>query len=242
MLIHFTRQDIERFWRSVDQSGGPDACWPWIRGKGGVGYGAFNVDGKKSLGAHRIALALSTARITESGCTIALESGVHTCHNCPGGDNRWCCNPRHLFLGSQAENNRDAYNKGRIKLLVHAGASHPLATIDEHTALSIICEVAKGGKTYDEIAIHAGTTPAIVAQIMSGRTWSHVPIPDDVRRAIEARKKNGRIRRPSTKITDLDASAIRQRYAAGGISYRALAREYGITHGTVGEIIRGDIH
>lgn len=29
----------ERFWPKVDKSGGPDACWPWLGGINGDGYG-----------------------------------------------------------------------------------------------------------------------------------------------------------------------------------------------------------
>lgn len=41
------------------------------------------------------------------------------------------------------------------------------------------------------------------------------------------------------KLTDADAAAIQQRYAAGGISQPALAREYGVTQMTVWRVIHG---
>lgn len=89
------------FWSLVDQSGGPDACWPWqgtrIRG----GHGQVHVTGLVSMGAHRLALWLATGLVAHG--RIGREAKVvrHLCHNPP------CCNPAHLLLGSRSENRWD---------------------------------------------------------------------------------------------------------------------------------------
>ena len=95
----------ERFWSKVDQSGGPDACWPWTSVVPANGYGRFKAGGHngKVVGAHRLAYYFAY------GPTEAYLD--HTCHSssrdCPGGSaclHRRCCNPAHLEPVSHAEN------------------------------------------------------------------------------------------------------------------------------------------
>lgn len=81
-------------------------CWNWTRalrkGYGTVG-GIFN--GKKTtVSVHRASYELFIGPVPE---------GLLVCHDCPGGDNRRCCNPDHLWAGTFGDNNKDASEKGR---------------------------------------------------------------------------------------------------------------------------------
>ncbi len=46
-------------------------------------------------------------------------------------------------------------------------------------------------------------------------------------------------RHHNATLTAADVAVIRQRYAAGGIFQRELASEFGVRHGTVSKIVKG---
>ena len=88
---------LASFWDRVDRRG-PDECWPWKgRRQSGDGYGLLGHEY-----AHRIALEIAVGRPLASS-----EWALHHCDSPP------CVNPRHLFLGDVAANNRDMFAKGR---------------------------------------------------------------------------------------------------------------------------------
>ena len=88
----------ERFWAKVDRLG-PDECWEWQAYRR-LGYGRIKVNGQMKT-AHRLSWELRFGPILDGLCVL---------HRC---DNRACCNPAHLFLGTRGDNNRDRKAKGR---------------------------------------------------------------------------------------------------------------------------------
>lgn len=94
----------QRFWAKVDQRG-PDECWPWKLSCDRYGYGAIRHAGKQT-GAHRVAWEMANGR---------APGGMCVCHRC---DNRRCCNPAHLWLGTHRDNMIDCAAKGRTAFAV----------------------------------------------------------------------------------------------------------------------------
>lgn len=94
-------EQIKKFWLKVDV-GHSDTCWNWKASRNrSNGYGQV-VIGYQHAYAHRVAYEIKHGYIPE---------GLFVCHTC---DNPICCNPDHLFLGTNKDNVNDAMRKGRM--------------------------------------------------------------------------------------------------------------------------------
>jgi len=87
-----------------------DDCWEWQGDKNAGGYGRFSLHGKKVL-AHRFALLGYDVLLPKQ----LLGFNKLVCHKC---DNPACCNPNHLYRGTQTDNMKDRFERSNDKISI----------------------------------------------------------------------------------------------------------------------------
>jgi len=152
-----TEQQIARFWTHVRKRG-PDECWNWQASIINGGYGQVQLaNPRRMVLAHRLAYAAAYGEV---------PSGKQVHHRC---DNRRCCNPAHLWVGTQHDNIADAIAKGRYKA---AGEHNPKAKIGPDEVRQI--RKLAGASSQREIAERFGVSQQNVSAILRRETWRDV--------------------------------------------------------------------
>lgn len=147
----------ERLWARVHRKG-PDECWEWQGGRNRHGYGVLTIRYKTWL-AHRLSWELANQ--------YPIPSGAVICHRC---DNPACVNPAHLWLGTQGDNMRDMFSKGRgnhVNPRDNVGARNPMTKLSDEDVRAIR-ELA-GSQTQRVIAQQFGVGQDQISRILSGR-------------------------------------------------------------------------
>lgn len=147
----------ERFWSKVEILG-EDDCWEWQGAINTGGYGNFRMDGKVKQ-AHRIAFLLYYH---------FLPDDKDICHSC---DNTKCCNPKHLWTGTDSDNMIDMWGKGRR--LKSFGSSNWYARLNESLVLEIRKLFSQGMKQ-SEICRRYNLHKATVSKVVNRHSWNHI--------------------------------------------------------------------
>jgi hypothetical protein len=125
-----------------------NGCRLWTRGRDPAGYGKFRAEGR-SFRAHRWAY---------EHFIDPIPAGFLVCHHC---DNPPCCEPSHLFLGTQQANMSDKMAKGR-----HRYVTHPKLSDDD---VRQIRALASSGVTQIALASTYRISQSMVSMIVAGK-------------------------------------------------------------------------
>lgn len=210
------------FWEKVDKS---CECWNWIGGKFSNGYGMVRYN-RKNFSAHRLSYAMAYGEV---------PSGKIVCHKC---DNPSCVNPSHLFVGTYRDNIQDMIRKGRKAN--SSGEANGQAKLTEGQVKEIKIRYAEGNVSHNELAKEYNVSSALIGLITQGKVWANVdgPLTDGMSIRDKRPSKVKGERNANAKLKEQDIIAIRNRYAAGGITMRKLGEIFGICPQTVCSIVR----
>lgn len=134
------------------QQEGP--CLVWTGARNDAGYGQLQWNGRVQY-VHRLVYEHQFGPI---------PAGMYVCHKC---DNPPCFAPDHLSLGTNADNQQDAANKGRRA----SGSKHPGSKLTE----AQVAEIRATNGLQREVAERYGVSQSVISRIRSRRVWRYAP-------------------------------------------------------------------
>ena len=155
--------ELERFERRLAKQ--PTGCWKWL---GSIKkmrdrptkdwHGQWrNENGGIEL-THRAAWRLFVGPIPSGACVL---------HRC---DVPRCCNPDHLYLGTQADNVRDMWDRGRLNPGISRGEEHGNAKLTEN----LVIEIRESCESGPKIAARLGLSTTTIYDVRNQKIWVHV--------------------------------------------------------------------
>lgn len=204
----FTDRDIERFWSKVNREG-------FVVDQSNPSYAGIGKCWDWTLG------------LFASGYGQFKAAGrPHRAHRimwelefgdipeglliCHRCDRKSCVNPDHLFLGTNRDNAQDCRAKGRL-----------------NTPTGDRC----GARTKPESRPRGETHGMRKNPLAASRGDAHYS-----RRTPEIMPRGAN--HVNSKLTDVSVLEIRERYAAGGVSMKALGRQFGVEASVIGVVVR----
>lgn len=147
---------------TVTESG----CWTWNghRMPEPTNYGMISIKNVPRY-VHRVQYTLVFGLIPK---------GLQVLHEC---DNPPCCNPQHLFLGTQSDNIIDRNSKGRANYKHHQGEDHHFATITEALAIEILKRLSLGARIAD-LTQEYNLSKHVVPGLAHNKSWKYLPRPE----------------------------------------------------------------
>lgn len=207
----------ERFWSKVNRTSSTDDCWEWSGSLRRDGYAHIRVGPKRKL-CHRVAWELAFGPIEEDPNNHHKTRFV--CHKC---DNRKCCNPNHLFLGTQRDNVLDSASKG-----TYSASSR--RKLSEEDVVRMRLEF-KNGASFSELTERYRLNGSCIRRIIYGETWKLAGGPISPPRSVRTSVSGKR-----TKLKPLQVLLIRE-LANTGVTFAEIARKFHLNPTNVERIV-----
>ena len=150
-IPHCDTRASDRFWSKVQRSRKSE-CWLWLAGADKYGRGYFAINNVMFI-APRVAYFLAT------GCDPLQLNVNHSC------DTPRCCNPSHLWTGTQADGIHDMDAKRRR--CCRKGQHNHNARLTR----SNVKQIRASSESCVSLAARYGVSPVTISHIRTGRTW-----------------------------------------------------------------------
>lgn len=160
-LIHRSKKELKSDLLARIKIDAVTKCWIWMAGrkenKKGRDYGIVWANGKR-YPAHVLSFKLHGGR---------LRKDQIVCHDC---DNPPCCNPEHLFAGTDKDNCQDKIKKGRAKY--EKGSDRYNAKLTEADVVKIkqLLKTVPAAHVATEFKV----SKTAIHNIKNGLRWKHV--------------------------------------------------------------------
>jgi len=142
-------------------------CWLYTGAINHFGYGIVGL-GRRGESIDR------THRVSYRHFKGDIPKGMFVCHTC---DVPSCCNPDHLFLGTNKDNVHDMMRKGRNSVPPRnphvVGSVHPLAKLDEQKVQELKA-LYNQGWTQKQLAEKYGVVRQTISKVLLGLRFKHV--------------------------------------------------------------------
>lgn len=136
-------------------------CWEWQGSKNRNKYGQIRYENKSGMMlVHRLSYLIFKGEI---------PNGMFVCHSC---DNKSCCNPDHLWLGTPHDNNQDCLNKNRHYKGKQGCESHK-SKFKKEQILSIRKRI-ENGETAKKIANEFRVQQHTILAIKNKKTYKNI--------------------------------------------------------------------
>jgi len=154
----------EKFGRFIDIRS-DEECWEWLGAKDGGGYGAYGSPHLSENKSHRIMWEMYYGKIPLDD----VGNTLYVLHKC---DNSSCCNPGHLFLGTNKDNMKDKVKKERQSRLF--GLRNGRSIMNREKVINLRQLYSTRKYSYKALVKLFGISQSQVARIIKNQSWSWV--------------------------------------------------------------------